>query len=87
METDHQSRCALLQHTIQTPKQQRWLTKLLRYDFDTVQKPSVANFIVDALSRLSESSFNSFSATIKPIAVISDAIRQAYTSNSNVANL
>lgn len=57
------------------------------YDFDTVHKPSVASGPANALSQLSENSFNSFSATTQSIVVIYDAICQAYKSNSDAAKL
>lgn len=54
--TDHQSLRSLLHQTVQTPDQQRWLVKLLGYDFDIIYKPGHTNIPADALSRIPQDS-------------------------------
>lgn len=50
--TDQQPLKALTNQVIQTPEQQRWLTKLIGYDFDIVYRTWKVNAADDALSRL-----------------------------------
>lgn len=54
--TDHKSLKTLLTQTIQTPKQQKWLTKLIGYNFEIHYKPGKENLVADALSRVLEAS-------------------------------
>lgn len=49
--TDQQSLRNLTTQTIQTPEQQKWLTKLVGYDFRIVYRPGKHNSAADALSR------------------------------------
>ncbi|KAL4319491.1 hypothetical protein GQ457_18G008410 [Hibiscus cannabinus] len=49
--TDQRSLRELTQRTIQTPKQQRWLSKLIGFDFDIKYRPGRQNDVADALSR------------------------------------
>ncbi|XP_019240631.1 PREDICTED: uncharacterized protein LOC109220626 [Nicotiana attenuata] len=48
---DQQSSKNLTNQTIQTPEQQKWLTKLVGYDFRIVYRPGKQNTVADALSR------------------------------------
>lgn len=50
--TDHHSLKHILSQTIQTPEQQKWLTKLMGYDFEIHFKPGCQNTVADALSRM-----------------------------------
>ena len=51
IKTDHQSLKFLLQLRITTPSQQKWLAKLLGYDFEVTYKKGADNGAADALSR------------------------------------
>lgn len=53
--TDHKSLKSLMTQTIQTPEQQKWLTKLLGYTYEIHYKPGKENVVADALSRVQES--------------------------------
>ncbi|XP_035836073.1 uncharacterized protein LOC118484192 [Helianthus annuus] len=50
--TDHHSLKHVLTQTIQTPEQQKWVTKLMGYDFEIHFKPGKENTVADALSRV-----------------------------------
>lgn len=49
--TDHISLKHLVEQRINTLAQQKWLTKLLGYDFEIEYKIGAANRVADALSR------------------------------------
>jgi len=49
--TDKKKLNTLESQTIQTPKQQRWTSKLQGYDFQILYRPGKQNVVVDALSR------------------------------------
>jgi len=53
--TDHQALKFLLEQRVGTVFQQRWLSKLLGYDFQIEYKKGRDNVVADALSRLPES--------------------------------
>ncbi|GJY91280.1 ty3-gypsy retrotransposon protein [Tanacetum coccineum] len=52
--TDHKSMKELMQQVIQTPLQQKYVRKLMGFDFEIEYKPGVANQAADALSRVCE---------------------------------
>lgn len=54
IQTDHKSLGELLTQVIQTPEQQRYLSKLLGYHYDIQYKPGSTNIAADALSRVSD---------------------------------
>ncbi|GJS49281.1 ty3-gypsy retrotransposon protein [Tanacetum coccineum] len=52
--TDHKSIKELMQQVIQTPLQQKYVRKLMGFDFNIEYKPGVSNQVADALSRMYE---------------------------------
>ncbi|GKE68181.1 ty3-gypsy retrotransposon protein [Tanacetum coccineum] len=52
--TDHKSLKELMQQVVQTPAQQKYVRKLMRFDFVVEYKPGEANQVADALSCLYE---------------------------------
>ncbi|KAK8919251.1 hypothetical protein KSP39_PZI022114 [Platanthera zijinensis] len=52
--TDHQSLKHFLEQRISSPLQQKWVTKLLGYDYEIEYRPGKDNRVADALSRLPE---------------------------------
>ncbi|KAE8726631.1 hypothetical protein F3Y22_tig00006570pilonHSYRG00070 [Hibiscus syriacus] len=59
--TDQRSMRELNQQTIQTPEQQRWLSKLIGYDFKIHYRSGKLNNVADALSRESAITLMAFS--------------------------
>lgn len=59
IKTDQQAIRHLCTQIIQTPEQQKWLPKLLRFNFIIEYKPGVENKVADALSRCFQLSYSS----------------------------
>lgn len=55
IQTDQRSLKCLLEQHITTPKQQKWVTKLLGYDYEILYKPGRENNAVNPLSRVASS--------------------------------
>ena len=51
IKTDHQSLKYLLKQRIATPFQQKWIAKLIGYDYEITYKHGKENLVADALSR------------------------------------
>lgn len=73
--TDHHSLKHILTQTIQTPEQQKWVTKLMGYDFEIHFKPGKENTVADALSRVD---IPSLFAISHPTATWLDELRAYY---------
>ena len=52
--TDHQSLKFLLEQRVTMPIQQKWLTKLMGFDYEITYRSGKENVVVDALSRRDE---------------------------------
>lgn len=87
VQTDHRSLRALLHQTIQTPEQQRWLYKVVGYDFDIEYKPGVTNGPADALSRINRVSCHALFTDSRPQPILWEAIRKSYTSHPDTVKL
>lgn len=79
VQTDEQNLKFLLDQRIGTPTQQRWLIKLLGYDFEVRYKKGKENYVVDALSRQHE---GELFALTTPIAIGLSQLRSDYTTST-----
>jgi hypothetical protein len=84
--TDHQALKFLLEQKIGTPSQQRWLSKLIGYDFIIEYKSGSDNCVADALSRLLDHTIHHEEASLSLIsfptpAWISD-LKSFYSTNT-----
>jgi hypothetical protein len=64
IKTDHQSLKFILEQKIGTPMQQRWVSKLLGYDFMVEYKKWRDNKVADALSRKDEENLQEVSLSV-----------------------
>lgn len=79
---DQQSLRNMLHQTIQTPQQQKWLTKLLGFDYEIHYKPGSSNRVADTLYRKYEDSANHASESLaisSPVLTFVEQLRQFYT--------
>lgn len=82
--TDQQPLRALTNQVIQTPEQQRWLSKLIGYDFDIIYRPGRLNSPADALSRVP--ALQSLTMAVTEFALI-EKLRQLNTSDPDLLRL
>lgn len=75
LRTDQKSLKSLLDQSLQMPKQQAWLHKLMVYDFRIEYKPDKDNLAADALSRLLSLSWS------EPVAAFSQQLRMEQAQN------
>ena len=54
VKTDHDSLKHFLEQRISSEEQQKWVTKMLVYDFEIIYKKLKLNVVADALSRKNE---------------------------------
>ncbi|GKA70290.1 ty3-gypsy retrotransposon protein, partial [Tanacetum coccineum] len=71
---------AITKATIQTPDQQRWLTKLLGYDYKILYRPSQTKNVADVLSRCPHSEFLSLYGISYVDFQLLDNLRSYYSS-------
>lgn len=73
----------MLEQKIGTPFQQKWLTKLLGYDFRVEYKRGKENKIVDALSRKDETPNDAILSAISfPTTTLLDNLGESYHEDS-----
>lgn len=79
--TDQKSLKNLLVQTIQTPEQQKWVSKLQGFNFEFFYKPGKANQVADALSRRTSEESTLILAVSSPIPVLLQQLRDFYTTD------
>ncbi|CAM8882492.1 unnamed protein product [Rhodiola kirilowii] len=75
--TDHQPLRTILTQAMHTPDQQKWVAKLMGYEFYVVYRPGRDNKLADALYRISHVVCQSMHGTFTPELSILRALRNA----------
>lgn len=89
IKTDHQSLKFILEQKIGTPMQQRWVSKLLGYDFIVEYKKGQDNKVADALSRRDEEELQEVSLSLisYPTLDWSSELKASYSQDSQLLSL
>jgi hypothetical protein len=91
VKTDQQSLKFLLEQKVGTPFQQKWLTKLLGYDFSVEYKKGVDNKVADALSRREDNDVSDVKVSLFllsiPRAVWVEELKAEYASDQELQTL
>jgi hypothetical protein len=66
VKTDHDSLKYFLEQQLSSEEQQKWVTKMLAYDFEIIYKKGKHNIVADALSRKEEETKGSLCAISIP---------------------
>ena len=83
--TDHKSLKYFLGQKISSPKQQKWVTKLLGFDYEIIYKKGSENLVADALSRLPKQA--ELVAISIPICETLEVIRREWANNPKIQNI
>jgi len=86
IKTDHQSLKFLLEQKIGTPMQQKWITKLLGYDFVVEYNNVRDNSVADALSRRDEDTDQEFTLSVISYPTLEwlEDLRRSYASDPHM---
>ncbi|CAM8912599.1 unnamed protein product [Rhodiola kirilowii] len=87
LETDHQPLRVILTQSIHTPEQQRWVSKLMGYDFEITYKSGRENLPADALSRQQGASCAMLQGTSGPVFGLLRALRTLYKDDPEASAL
>ena len=83
--TDQRSLKYFLEQRVSTPEQQKWVVKLMGYDYEIIYRPGHENSAADALSRKSGSP--ALLHLHVPVVTVWDEIKKAYEGDSYVQSL
>ncbi|KAG8367046.1 hypothetical protein BUALT_Bualt16G0031700 [Buddleja alternifolia] len=81
---DHKSLKHLMKQRISTPSQEKWLVKLLGYDFTIQYKSGQENIVVDALSRQAPAQVQTLWSISSVQLELLQNVKDSYTQDANV---
>ncbi|MCQ7691340.1 Ty3/Gypsy family RNase HI domain-containing protein [Salmonella enterica] len=85
IKTDHKSLKYFLEQKISSLEQQKWVTKLLRFDYEITYKKGKENVLADALLRLPEQA--KVSAISLPTTGLLEDIREEWKKDPEISNI
>ena len=85
IKTDHRSLKYFLEQKISSPKQQKWVTNLLGFDYKIIYKKGKENVVADALSRLPEQA--KVLAVSLPLTSLVVDIREEWKKDPEISNI
>ena len=85
IKTDHKSLKYLLEQKISSPEQQKWVTKLLGFDYEITYKMWKENVVADALSQLPEQA--EFSVVLFPTNDFLEHIKMEWQEDSDTSKI
>ena len=87
VKTDQQSLKYLLEQRIGTPTQQKWLSKLIGYDFVVEYRAGKENLVADALSRQEGFTTEALWAISKPIVNWVEQLKESYETDPEIKDI
>ena len=84
IKTDHHSLKFLLNQPTHTPAQQKWVVKMMGYDYEIVYRKGSSNVVADTLSRLPHLELNALSVCTSDLL---DRIKQSWLQDSALIHL
>lgn len=85
IKTDHKSLKYFLEQKISSPEQQKWVTKLLGFDYEITYKRWKENVVADALSQLPEQA--KFSVILLPTSDFLEDIKMEWQEDSETSKI
>jgi len=86
IKTDHQSLKYFLEQCVSSPAQQKWVNKLMGYDYEITYKKGKDNIMVDALSHTFDDQA-SLSAISMPIPNWLESVQPGYVNDSSLSHI
>jgi hypothetical protein len=86
IKTDHHSLKYFLEQRLSSPEQNKWLTKMLGYDYEIIYKKGKDNIVADALSRQHEEDGSLFSLSL-PVPDWIEEVHQEWLTHQTTSKL
>jgi hypothetical protein len=86
IKTNHHSLKYFLDHRLSSPEQNKWMTKMLGYDYEIIYKKGKDNIVVDAFSRQQEEDGSLFALSF-PVPDWNEEVRQEWLTHLTISRL
>jgi hypothetical protein len=86
IKTDHHSLKYFLEQRLASPEQNKWLTKMLGYDYEIIYKKGKDNVVVDVLSRQYEDEGSLFALSL-PVPNWIEEVRQEWLTHPTISQV